>query len=41
MNVATITGYYNYSLVNLSIVVTIFAAYAALDLAGRMTVTRA
>ena len=40
MNIATITGHYNYSLVTLSIVIAIFAAYAALDLAGRVTAAR-
>ena len=40
MDIATITGHYNYSLVTLSIVIAIFAAYAALDLAGRVTSSR-
>ncbi len=33
-------GFYDYRLVALSVVVAIFAAYAALDLAGRITATR-
>jgi len=38
--VVAFTGSYNYPLVILSVIISIFASYAALDLAGRVTATR-
>lgn len=35
-----LVGSYNYRLVTLSVVIAIFASYAALDLAGRVTAAR-
>src|ERR1700691_6173779 len=37
---AMLSGSYDYRLVVLSVVIAIFASYAALDLAGRVTVAR-
>src|SRR5712675_215064 len=37
MSVGNLTGSYNYALVALSVLIAIFASYAALDLAGRVT----
>src|SRR5579863_6582252 len=37
---AEIIGHYDYRLVALSILIALFAAYAALDLTGRVTATR-
>ena len=39
-NAATLTGSYNYGLVAISVLIAILAAYAALELAGRVTATR-
>jgi two-component system, sensor histidine kinase and response regulator len=40
INGAALSGYYDYRLVALSIAIAVLAAYAALDLSGRMTVAR-
>ena len=37
---AALVGSYNYSLVALSVLIAMLASYAALDLAGRITVSR-
>src|ERR1700749_1400916 len=37
MNFVTLIGAYNYSLVALSVLISMFASYAALDLASRVT----
>ena len=39
-NAAALTGSYNYGLVAVSVLIAILAAYAALELAGRVTATR-
>ena len=36
-HVATLTGAYDYRLVAISVLIALLAAYAALDLAGRVT----
>ncbi|SNT43935.1 MHYT domain-containing protein, NO-binding membrane sensor [Granulicella rosea] len=38
--VSSLAGYYDYRLVALSVLIAIFAAYAALDLAGRVTASK-
>ncbi len=40
MAAVNLIGSYNYGLVALSVVIAIFASYAALDLAGRVTAAR-
>ena len=40
MNVHTLVGFYDYRLVAVSVLIAILAAYAALDLAGRVTAAR-
>jgi PAS domain S-box-containing protein len=40
IHVAAFSGYYDYSLVLLSVFIAVLAAYAALDLAGRVTTAR-
>src|ERR1700730_5884160 len=40
MAVVNLLGSYNYGLVALSVLIAIFASYAALDLAGRVTAAR-
>ncbi|HET6145855.1 MAG TPA: MHYT domain-containing protein [Candidatus Acidoferrales bacterium] len=40
MNAVNLIGSYNYGLVALSVLIAIFASYAALDLAGRVTAAR-
>jgi two-component system sensor histidine kinase/response regulator len=37
---STLVGFYDYRLVALSVLIAVFAAYAALDLAGRVTAAR-